>query len=488
MYHVQYFACSYWISLCFSGPSAPTPPGASFNFDTGNAPADLLIPVSTPLLAQAIDFSDASLILRVTTLTNIGWFDPLAPYHPTAVGIYSRIPRRPPTEHTNRNRNIAIFYSVCRVFVNLFPQFEENCAQLLQSVGLDLTDDSMDLTTPVGIGNYAGANIVAQMVHDGMNQLGNNINPSLTERTDQGRPFWDYTGYEPVNTAYRLTNAGHWQPSIVDTGSGIFRVQQFVTPQWALTIPFTYSDPLEFSAPLPTASDPNNAAEYRAQADAVLRASADMTDEQKMMAEHFNDKIRSLARAIQFVTTQRNMTLEEFVFYDTALNIAEFDTGIAIWAQKRQHDAVRPFSAIRFLYGNDPITAWGGPGRGTQSIPASQWRSYIPVADHPEYPSASAAFCAAHAEIASLLLSSDELHLFIPTMQGSSTVEPGVTPRTNITIGWNTFTEFSDDCGSSRFWSGVHFPDSIPAGQAIGRAVARRAYDFIMNHINGTPP
>jgi len=26
---------------------------------------------------------------------------------------------------------------------------------------------------------------------------------------------------------------------------------------------------------------------------------------------------------------------------------------------------VRPFSAIRFLYGDAPITAWGGPGQGT---------------------------------------------------------------------------------------------------------------------------
>ncbi len=484
---MQYFACSYWISLCFSGPPARTPPGATFNFDTGDAPAELLIPFSLPLLAQAFVFSDASLVLRFTTLTNIGWFDPLAPYHPTAVGIYSRIPRRPLREHTNRNRNIAIVYSFCRVFGSLLPQFQENCAQLIQSVGLDLTD-SMDLTTPVGIGNFAGASVVAQMVRDGINQLGDEMNPSLTERTDQGRRYWDYTGYEPVNTAYRLIDAGHWQPAIVDTGSGIFRVQQFVTPPWALTIPFSFADPFEFSAPPPTASDPNNAAEYRAQADAVLRASADMTDEQKIIAEIFNDKIGSLGRAIQFVTTQRNMTLEEFIFYDTALNIAEWDTGIAIWAQKRHYDAVRPFSAIRHLYGNSPVTAWGGPGRGTTSIPASQWQSYLPVADHPEYPSASAAFCAAHAEIARLLLGSDDLQWFIPRMQGSSTIEPGVTPRNNITIGWNTFTEFSTDCGNSRFWSGVHFEASIPAGQVIGRAVARRTYDFMMRHINGTPP
>ena len=36
------------------------------------------------------------------------------------------------------------------------------------------------------------------------------------------------------------------------------------------------------------------------------------------------------------------------------------------------------------------LTAWGGPYNGTvNDIPASEWTSYLPVANHPEYPSAS---------------------------------------------------------------------------------------------------
>ncbi len=371
---------------------------------------------------------------------------------------------------------------------SLLPEFSDDWDELLRSVGLDPNDHSTDLSTPVGIGNFAGARVVSHRSRDGMNQLGDEGNPALTERTDQGRRYWDYTGYQPVNTAYRLIDAGRWQPAIVDTGSGIFRVQQFVTPQWALTTPFSYTDPLQFTSPVPTQSDPNNAADYRAQTDAVLRASADMTDEQKMMAEHFNNKVASLAGAIFFITQQRNWGLHDFVFYATALNIADFDTGIAIWAQKRRHDAIRPYSTIRQLYGNSLVTAWGGPGRGTQSIPASQWRSYLAVADHPEYPSATAAFCSAHTHLARMYLGSDDLNWFIPVARGSSEIEPGVTPRNSITIGWNTFSEFREDCGQSRFWAGVHFPPSIPAGQAIGEQIAARAYNFIMGHINGTPP
>ena len=37
-----------------------------------------------------------------------------------------------------------------------------------------------------------------------------------------------------------------------------------------------------------------------------------------------------------------------------------------------------------------PLNAWGGPYNGTvYDIPASEWTSYLPVANHPEYPSAS---------------------------------------------------------------------------------------------------
>ena len=471
------------------GPAPPAPPpAAAFDLATGDSVRGVIAPflrTIVPVLGAA--GSDASLILRYTTFSVVAYFDALAPFHPTAVGIVGRVPRRPVAEQTRANRNIAILYSTHRAWASMVPWIREGLDEMLRGVGLDPDESRQDLTTPVGIGNYVGAQLVARLEGDGMNQEGDEVNPALTERTDQGRRYWDYTGYEPVNTAYRLTDASRWQPAIVDSGSGIFRVQQFVTPPWALTTPFSYSDPLEFSAPLPTASDPNNAAEYRAQADAVLRASAGLTDEQKMIAERFNNKLISVALAGLFIESQRNFTMEEGVFYSTALQIVEYDTGIAIWAQKRRYDAVRPFSAIRHLYGNSPVTAWGGPGRGTQSIPATLWRSYIPVSDHPEYPSASAGFCAAHAELAQLYLGSDVLNWFIPTMQGSSTIEPGVTPRNNIIIGWNTFTEFSTDCGNSRLWGGVHFPAAIPAGQAIGQAVGRRTYDFMMRHINGTP-
>ncbi len=461
--------------------------GGPFSFPTGQAPKEVVIPAVVPILFQVIKPGDAPLILRTTTLLNNVWFDAIAPYGETSVGICSTIPRRPAAERNDTNRNIAIFYASLRMLDSLFPTYTSEWEAMMQGVGLDPFDTSVDLTTPVGIGNFAGQSVVNVREHDGMNQLGDEVNPSLRERTDIGRPYWDYTGYRPKNTPYELRWPGRWQPAITDNGYGLFEVQQFITPQYANVLPFSYSNANPYRAPRPSASDPRNMVAYKQQADAVLLASANMTDRQKMVAELFDDKIRSLGFSALFITTTQGMSLEQFVHYDFLTNLAAFDTGIAIWKEKRRYDAVRPFSAIRHLYGNSTVTAWGGPGKGTVNLPASQWRSYLPVADHPEYPSASAAFCAAHAQSSRLYLGSDNLGWALQVSQGSSVIEPGHTPQAPLTIGWSTWTEFEAECGMSRFWAGVHFEAAVPAGQAIGKDIATEAFHYLMGYIDGTP-
>ena len=147
---------------------------------------------------------------------------------------------------------------------------------------------------------------------------------------------------------------------------------------------------------------------------------------------------------------------------------------------------MRPFSAIEYIYGDSPVTAWGGPGEGTVSdMPASEWRSYLQTANHPEYPSASASFCAAHAQAARRYLGSDVLNWSVPRAQGQSRIEPGITPQTDITLDFPTWTEFEQICGVSRLWGGVHFYASIPAGQDIGHEIGNLAFEYVQDLIEG---
>lgn len=112
---------------------------------------------------------------------------------------------------------------------------------------------------------------------------------------------------------------------------------------------------------------------------------------------------------------------------------------IAVWHAKAHYDAVRPTSAIRWLYGDSEVTAWGGRGQGrVTDLPGRDWCSYLDTADHPEYPSASTALCHAHAESAKRYFGSDELDWAVPVPQGSSHVEPGVTPAADLTLHFET--------------------------------------------------
>jgi len=430
----------------------PTPvtKAATFDFDSGNAGVEVIIPRVIPaILSVSPTASDATLVLRITTLITNAWFDAIAPYDSKAVGVYSRLGRRPASEgQTNRNMNIAMLYASYRVVNSLLPKHEADWRDMLASVGLDPDDNQQNTTTPIGIGNLAGNAVVAARVHDGMNQLGDEGG-----RQYNLRPYADYLGYKPINTAYELRNPSRWQPGIVTSGSGIFQVQQFVTPQMRVTRPYSYDNPDSFRAPVPSDSDHHNRQAYQRQADEVLAASAALTDEQMMKAELFNNKLMSLGFSILFVSQVRGLSLPDFVRLDFLSNVAAFDTAVAVWNEKYRYDAVRPFSAIRYLYGNRPVTAWGGPGRGTVSnIPGSEWQSYLGTADHPEYPSGSASFCAAHAQASRRFLGSDELGFSVPIARGASTVEPGVTPATDIVLSFPTWTDFETDCGLSRFW------------------------------------
>ncbi|MBM3724758.1 MAG: vanadium-dependent haloperoxidase [Acidobacteria bacterium] len=253
------------------------------------------------------------------------------------------------------------------------------------------------------------------------------------------------------------------------------------------------NNPNRFHTPRPDDSHPNGPkgrAAYQAQADEVLRASANLTDRQKMTAELFNDKIASLGFSAVFAALSRGLSLIQFIHLDFATNLAAFDTGIAVWNEKAKHDAVRPFSAIQYLYGRRPVRAWGGPGKGTvNDIPAVEWKEYLDVADHPEYPSGSAAFCAAHAQVARRFLGSDALNWSVPVSMGSSRVEPGITPSANIVLGpWPTWTAFETDCGLSRLWGGVHFRPAIEEGWKFGRPIGDLAFQFLKRHIDGNAP
>ena len=458
----------------------------SFDFDNGNAAVDIVIANVVPFIFEDISKTagDATLVLRTTTFLTNAWFDATAPYHPTAVGVYSRLGRRPSSEsQTNRDMNIAVVYASYRVLLSLLPNRTQEWRQMLENAGLDPDDSRTELTSPVGIGNVAGAAIVTGRSRDGMNQLGDEDG-----RTFNLTPYADYTGYRPLNTAYKLRRPSRWQPDLQVQGLGIYKIQQFVTPQYGLVEPYTYLDPREFRVPPPINSNVRRFKRYKRQADEVLRASAELTEEQKLKAEFFDNKISSLGLSAVFAATSRQLPLLDFIHLDFMVNMAAFDAGIVIWQEKVRFDAVRPFSAIRYIYGDIPVKAWGGPFRGTVKIPANEWKSYLEEADHPEYPSATTCFCAAHSQAARLILGDDELGYPVAFSAGTSRIEPGQVPAEDTTFVFDTWSEFDHDCGQSRVWAGVHFQAAVDESRALCGVFGDLAYAYGQQLISGTAP
>ena len=133
------------VMLAIGGPT-PRAQAPAFNFDTGNALFEVVGPAIVPAFLQTTSANDAPFILRNVVVVNNAWFDALAPYHPTAVGVYSRLGRRPPAESaTNRQKNIALIYASYRIMNSLMPSFAPNWRAMVASVGLDPDNASEDI-------------------------------------------------------------------------------------------------------------------------------------------------------------------------------------------------------------------------------------------------------------------------------------------------------------------------------------------------------
>ena len=282
-----------------------------------------------------------------------------------------------------------------------------------------------------------------------------------------------------MNTAYELVDPARWQPAIhphrrrVGGGpgdKGIFVVQRFVTPQLARVKAHTYRDPSRFGLPEPVHL---RGANYKRSVDDILAASAGLTDAQKVKAEFFDNKFLGIGQATMAAGRAHDLTWTT-VHLHFATAVAQFDDLIAAWYHKRRFDAVRPFSAVRHVYGNRKVTAWGGVGKGTVSdMPANEWASYLPVGDHPEYPSGSTTLCAAEAQAARRFLGDDVLEWKHSVPAGSLLTEPGLVPAKDFELNYGTWTEFVRECAISRVgWR--HFRNTVETSMEWGKQFGDR--------------
>lgn len=412
---------------------------------------------------------------RALAVVHTAMFDAWAAYDRRADGVYWQGPiRRPAREHTRTNAERAASMAAYRTLADLFPtQRAALFDPLAAALGLDISDQALDLARPAGIGNQVAAWTLSACHDDGANQLGDRSN---------GAPYSDYTGYQPVNSPDVLSDPNRWQPLRAANGT----VQAFLAPQWRLVTPFALKSASQFRPPAPP-QFPSRA--YLEEVGEMVTLSAGLTDRQKVIADYWADGPNTETPPghwnvfAQWVSARDRHSFDEDVVLFFALGSALHDAAIAVWDAKVEYDFIRPLSAVRFVYGDQLIEAWGGPGQGTKRIPGRTFQSYIATPPFAEYTSGHSAFSAAAAEVLTRFTGSRRFGASYTRAAGTSTVEPGIVPAAPVTLRWATFQDAADEAGFSRRLGGIHFLSgdhySRRMGTRVGQLAWRKALDYV---------
>jgi len=377
----------------------------------------------------------------------------------------------------------------------------------MSSIGLDVTDQSNDTTTAVGLGNVMGKLWGDFAAADGLNQDGTLGSTDQNIFSQWKVPYADYTGYVPDNTAYVLSDPASWQPLIeqVAGSTAQYWIQSAITPQVGYGFSLAYPSSVqnsgviaqEFNGPVaePKGSSSKRAA-YKKQAADVLALSANLTDNQKFMAEFFDQKFLIIGETQGIFSATHPgpvsglipWTLDDYAIALAVTDYAAYTSAIVAWRAKHIFDYVRPTSAIRYLYQNQNVTAWSGPYGGTKNFPSREWRSYLRTMPHPEYPSGTTCLCASVGQARTLLFGTDSINppLTLTMLPGTSVIEPGLTPVTTQTLTYSTWTDYTNACGFSRQLAGVHFEQSVQDSLSLCPQIGESAFNVFTKYYQGT--
>ncbi|MCA9167761.1 MAG: vanadium-dependent haloperoxidase, partial [Planctomycetales bacterium] len=336
-------------------------------------------------------------------------FDAWAAYDEKAVGtrLGGQL-RRPAAERTQQNKETAIAFAMYRTLIDQLPFQREYIDGEMRRLGYDPTNESLDVTTPEGIGNRCAQEVLAYRHADGANQLGN-------ESGSDGTPYADYTMYRPVNPVDSVIDADRWQPLPFADGKGGTIYPGFLTPHWYRVLPFAIESSEQFRAePPPLVGSP----EMQEQVDECIRFNCNLTVEQKAIVEFMRDGPRSTGqsghwlRFAQAVSRRDKNNLDQDVKLFFTVGNTALDAFIAAWDSKRYYDTSRPWTLIRLYYADKMIRGWAGPGKGVIAIKGNQWLPYSPATfvtpPFPGYVSGHSTVSSACATILKLFEGADE--------------------------------------------------------------------------------
>ncbi|MBK8506026.1 MAG: vanadium-dependent haloperoxidase [Saprospiraceae bacterium] len=421
---------------------------------------------------------------RYLGLIFVAVFDAWSRYDVNAKPVYLHdVERRPLSEHSLKNKEIAISYAAFRAMNEYYYTDKELFASFMRELGLDPNDESIDPLTPQGVGNLTAKAVIEARKGDGSNQYGE-------ESGSNGEPYFNYVGYQPINSVDKNVDPNRWQPKYFSDGKGGRFAPECLTPFWDKVRPVAMKSGDQFRpGPPPMIGSEQLEKEVRE----VIEMQSNLTDEQKALVEFMRDGPKSVQQAghwlkfAQDVSRRDRHTLDDDVkmyFYN---QVVAMDAFIASWDSKMFYDYARPYALVHQYFENQKIKAWGGEGKGFLEMDGSQWRPYSPETflcpPFPSYTSGHSTISGGCAEALKLWTGSDEFGEEVQLVAGALT-EPDNLGDT-VTLRFPTFTETAEMAGISRVMGGYHIQADNIAGLELGRNVANEAWKFYQKHIGG---
>ncbi|WP_299676111.1 DUF6851 domain-containing protein [uncultured Roseobacter sp.] len=447
-------------------------------------------------------------------------YDAWAAFDPEAYGYYSEIDTG--LAATEANKAEAVSFAAYVALSALFPDESDRFDDFMADLGYDPADAVPGTGRAAGLGALAAQNVFAARAEDGANA---------------NNDFADTSGYVPINSADPASgrapggddfDPNHWQPLRVPTGTvtdanGVPIVdnddpasyvdQVALTPHWGSVDSFALSSGDQFRPDAPpqlgdfspyvdgTGTVTTNDQAYRDQIAEVIAVSANLTDAQKVIAELWADGPRTESppghwnQIAQDIALRDGHGIDEDAKLFFALNAAVFDAGIATWEAKYTYDYVRPQSAIRDLFYDQQIEAWGGVNQGRQTILGQDWQPYQNVTfvtpPFPEYVSGHSTFSMAAARTIASFVGSDAYYDGASLSNYDLDGVPGIDllgryetselvfeefgAGPPVVLQWETLTEAAEEAGISRLYGGIHIQDGNLNGLEVGKQVAAQA-------------
>jgi hypothetical protein len=266
-----------------------------------------------------------------------------------------------------------------------------------------------------------------------------------------------------------------WQPLVVTNAAGVTAAQKCLTPHWGRVRPFALSSGSALR-PRFVPFGPS-----LAEIEELVRFSAALTDETKVQVDFWANNPGSVTPPGQWcqfaaiVAATDGNSLDQDVLLFFTLGQALLDASIAAWECKVAYDSARPITLLRHFYAGQQISAWGGPGLGTQLMDGSVWRPFQrttnPTPNFQEFVSGHSTFSAAAAHVIAAWRG-DEVTLAFDFPAGGVGPEPSV-PAVAMRLSWPSLSSAAAAAGLSRRYGGIHFEQGDLKGRALGKAVGQ---------------